>query len=322
MSEVLVLVDFDKEAGKVTKPTLEMLTLARRLGEPSAVFIGESGDGQSAADTLKEYGAEKIYFCSAADDTVLSDYLVAPKAEVLAQLVEKTSPAAVLLPSGGEGKEIAGRLAVKTDSGLITDAVDVQEGPVTTQSVFAGSYTVQAKVTKGTPIITVKPNSATPEKADGAGAVEDFAATISDGAKGAKITASEPRKSSGRPELTEAAIVVSGGRGTGGDFSQVEEFADSIGAAVGASRAAVDSGWMPHAFQIGQTGKTVSPQLYIANGISGAIQHRAGMQTSKTIVAVNKDEEAPIFELVDFGVVGDLKAVLPAATEEITKRKG
>ena len=193
---------------------------------------------------------------------------------------------------------------------------------MTTQSVFAGSYTVQAKVTKGTPIITVKPNSATPEKADGAGSAEDFAVTISDGAKGAKIAKSEPRKSSGRPELTEAAIVVSGGRGTGGDFSQVEEFADSIGAAVGASRAAVDSGWMPHAFQIGQTGKTVSPQLYIANGISGAIQHRAGMQTSKTIVAVNKDEEAPIFELVDFGVVGDLKSVLPAATEEITKRKG
>ena len=319
MSEVLVLVDFDKEAGKVTKPTLEMLTLARRLGEPSAVFIGESGDAQSAADTLKEYGAEKIYNV---DDSDIKGYLVAPKAEALAQLVEKTSPAAVLLPSGGEGKEIAARLAVKTESGLITDAVDVEEGPVTTQSVFAGSYTVQAKVTKGTPIITVKPNSTTPEKADGAGAAEDFSASISDGAKSAKITKSEPRKSSGRPELTEAAIVVSGGRGTGGDFSEVEGFADSLGAAVGASRAAVDSGWMPHAFQIGQTGKTVSPQLYVANGISGAIQHRAGMQTSKTIVAVNKDDEAPIFELVDFGVVGDLKSVLPAATEEITKRKG
>jgi electron transfer flavoprotein alpha subunit len=323
MSEVLVLVDFDKEAGKVTKPTLELLTLARRLGEPSAVFIGESGDSASAADTLKEYGAEKIYNV---DDADIKDYLVAPKAEVLAQLVEKTSPAAVLLPSGGEGKEIAGRLAVKTGSGLITDAVDVAAGdgggPVTTQSVFAGSYTVQAKVTKGTPIITVKPNSATPEKADGAGAAEDFSATISDGAKSAKITKSEPRKSSGRPELTEAAIVVSGGRGTGGDFSQVEGFADSIGAAVGASRAAVDSGWMPHAFQIGQTGKTVSPQLYVANGISGAIQHRAGMQTSKTIVAVNKDPEAPIFDLVDFGVVGDLHQVLPVLTAEIVKRKG
>jgi electron transfer flavoprotein alpha subunit len=312
MSEVLVLVDHVD--GKVTKPTLELLTIARRLGEPSAVVIG-SVDTSS----LKQYGAAKIY---TVDDADIKGYLVAPKAEVLAQLVEKTSPAAVLLPSGGEGKEIAGRLAVKTGSGLITDAVDVAADGTTTQSVFAGSYTVQAKVTKGTPIITVKPNSATPEQADGEGAEEEFSATISDRAKGARITASEPRKASGRPELTEAAIVVSGGRGTGGDFSEVEGFADSLGAAVGASRAAVDSGWMPHAFQVGQTGKTVSPQLYVANGISGAIQHRAGMQTSKTIVAVNKDEEAPIFELVDFGVVGDLHAVLPRATEEITKRKG
>jgi len=320
MSEVLVLVDSNSLVdGKISKPTLELLTIARRLGEPSAVFIG---DVSTAADTLKEYGAAKIY---TVDDSDVSGYLVAPKAEVLAQLVEKTSPAAVLLPSGGEGKEIAGRLAVKTGSGLITDAVDVQSDggvPVTTQSVFAGNYTVTAKVTKGTPIITVKPNSTTPEKADGAGEAEEFTATISETAKSARITASEPRKASGRPELTEAAIVVSGGRGTGGDFSEVEGFADSLGAAVGASRAAVDSGWVPHAFQIGQTGKTVSPQLYIANGISGAIQHRAGMQTSKTIVAVNKDDEAPIFELVDFGVVGDLHSVLPTATEEITKRKG
>jgi electron transfer flavoprotein alpha subunit len=320
MSEVLVLVDSNSLVdGKVSKPTLELLTIARRIGEPSAVWIGApAGD---AVETLAAYGAEKVY--TVPDDEV-TGFLVAPKAEVLAQLVEKTSPAAVLIPSGGEGKEVAGRLAVKTDSGLITDAVDVQpgeQGPVTTQSVFAGNYTVQARVTKGTPIITVKPNSAAPEEVAGAGAVEEFTATISESAKSAKVTGSEPRKASGRPELTEAAIVVSGGRGTGGNFEAVEAFADSIGAAVGASRAAVDSGWMPHAFQVGQTGKTVSPQLYVANGISGAIQHRAGMQTSKTIVAVNKDEEAPIFELVDFGVVGDLQKVLPAATEEITRRK-
>jgi electron transfer flavoprotein alpha subunit len=315
MSEVLVLVDHVD--GTVTKPTTELLTIARRLGEPSAVLIG--GDVGTAAQTLTKFGAEKIYVV---DDADVKDYLVAPKAEVLAQLVEKSSPAAVLLVSGGEGKEIAGRLAVKLDSGLITDAVDVQAGPVTTQSVFAGNFTVQAKVTKGVPVITVKPNSATPEAVDGAGTQEPFAVTISDAAKGARITKSEPRKASGRPELTEAAIVVSGGRGTGGNFEPVEGFADAIGAAVGASRAAVDSGWMPHAFQVGQTGKTVSPQLYVANGISGAIQHRAGMQTSKTIIAVNKDEEAPIFELVDFGVVGDLHAVLPKATEQITARKG
>jgi electron transfer flavoprotein alpha subunit len=315
MSEILVLVDHVD--GKVTKPTLELLTIARRLGEPSAVFIGS--DASAAAETLKKFGAEKIY---TVDDAETKDYLVAPKAEVLAQLVEKTQPGAVLLPSTGEGKEIGGRLAVKIDSGLITDAVDVAADGTTTQSVFAGNFTVTAKVTKGTPIITVKPNSAAPEEAEGAAAQEAFAPSVSDAAKGAKITSSEPRKASGRPELTEAAIVVAGGRGTGGNFDPVEGFADSLGAAVGASRAAVDSGWYPHAFQIGQTGKTVSPQLYVANGISGAIQHRAGMQTSKTIVAVNKDEEAPIFELVDFGVVGDLHAVLPAATEEVTKRKG
>jgi electron transfer flavoprotein alpha subunit len=317
MSEVLVVIDHAD--GEVKKPTYELLTLARRLGEPSAVFFGSADAGAGVAEKVKKYGAEKVYVV---DDSEIKGYLVAPKAEALQQLVEKTSPAAVLIPSTFEGKEVAARLAIKVGSGLITDAVDVQEGPVTTQSVFAGNYTVTAKVTHGTPIITVKPNSAAPEESEGAGAVEEFAASISDAAKKAQIVATQPRKSTGRPELTEAAIVVSGGRGTGGKFEPIEQFADSLGAAVGASRAAVDSGWMPHAFQVGQTGKTVSPQLYVANGISGAIQHRAGMQTSKTIVAVNKDEEAPIFELVDFGVVGDLHSVLPAATEKVNERKG
>jgi electron transfer flavoprotein alpha subunit len=320
MSEVLVVIDHAE--GEVKKPTYELLTIAGRLGEPSAVFFGAPAQGDAVAEKVKKYGAQKVYVV---DDAELKGYLVAPKAEALQQLVERTSPAAVLVPSTFEGKEVAARLAIKTGSGLITDAVDVQAGeggPVTTQSVFAGNYTVTAKVTHGTPIITVKPNSAAPEESAGAGAVEAFAVTISDTAKTAQIIASQPRQSTGRPELTEAAIVVSGGRGTGGNFEPIEKFADSLGAAVGASRAAVDSGWMPHAFQVGQTGKTVSPQLYVANGISGAIQHRAGMQTSKTIVAVNKDEEAPIFELVAFGVVGDLHSVLPAATEQVTQRKG
>jgi electron transfer flavoprotein alpha subunit len=325
MSEVLVVVDHAD--GEVKKPTYELLTIARRLGEPSAVFFGSPEQGDAVAEKVKKYGAAKVYVV---DDAQIKGFLVAPKAEALQQLAEKSSGgdglAAILLPSTFENKEVAGRLAIKLGSGLITDAVDVSAGDggaaVTTQSVFAGNYTVQAKVTQGTPIITVKPNSAAPEEADGAGAVEAFAATISDVAKTAQVVATQPRQSTGRPELTEAAIVVSGGRGTGGNFEPVEGFADSLGAAVGASRAAVDSGWMPHAFQVGQTGKTVSPQLYVANGISGAIQHRAGMQTSKTIVAVNKDPEAPIFELVDFGVVGDLHSVLPAATEQITARKG
>ncbi len=313
MTEVLVVVDHVD--GTVTKPTLELLTIAKRLGEPSAIYFG----GGDVSSVLAEHGAEKIYQL---DDAAYTDFLVAPKAEAIAKIVGDTSPAAVLIGSSSEGKEIAARVALKTESGLITDAVDVTDDGVTTQSVFAGNFTVQAKVTKGAPVITVKPNSANPEPSSGAGTVEAVSVDISDAAKGAKVTDSQPKAESGRPELTEAAIVVAGGRGTGGDFSEVEAFADTLGAAVGASRAAVDSGWYPHSFQIGQTGKTVSPQLYVANGISGAIQHRAGMQTSKTIIAVNKDDEAPIFELVDFGVVGDLKTVLPQATEEIKKRKG
>ena len=318
MSEVLVLVDHVD--GTVRKSTLEMLTIARRLGEPAAVFIGSGVD--TAREALAQYGAEKVYVIDSAEVT---DYLVAPKAEALAQLVGSASPAAVLISSSTEGKEIAARLSIKTSSGLITDAVDVQAGPdgvQTTQSVFAGNYTVKAKVTQGTPIITVKPNSAAPEEAAGAAADEVVEVSISDVAKAATITESKPKEATGRPELTEAAIVVSGGRGTGGDFSPVEAFADSLGAAVGASRAAVDAGWYPHTSQVGQTGKQVSPQLYVACGISGAIQHRAGMQTSKTIVAINKDEEAPIFELVDFGVVGDLFQVLPQATEKVQAAKG
>ncbi|GAB3259651.1 electron transfer flavoprotein subunit alpha/FixB family protein [Alteromonas gracilis] len=317
MTEILVLVDHAD--GAVKKPTYELLTLAKRLGEPSAVFIGSADAADAAVEATKKYGAEKVYVV---DDAALKGYLVAPKAEALQQLAQQTSPGAILIPSTFEGKEIAGRLAIKLDSGLITDAVDVADGGVTTQSVFAGNFTVTAKVTHGTPIITVKPNSATPEESAGAGAREDFAPSVSESAKKAKIVASQPRKSSGRPELNEAAIVVAGGRGTGGNFEPVEQLADALGAAVGASRAAVDSGWVPHAYQVGQTGKVVSPQLYVAAGISGAIQHRAGMQTSKTIVAVNKDEEAPIFELVDFGVVGDLHNILPAATEATNQRKG
>lgn len=314
MAEILVLVDHVD--GAVRKTTNELLTIARRLGEPSAVFIGS---GAAPVEALAKFGAEKVYVVN---DAEIKGYLVAPKAEVLQQIAAQANPGAILISSSAEGKEIAARLAIKLESGVITDAVDVDANGTTTQSVFAGNYTVQAKVTKGTPIITVKPNAAAPEEVAGAGTVVDTAVTISDAAKAATIVASQPRQATGRPELTEAAIVVSGGRGTGGDFTAVEALADELGAAVGASRAAVDSGWKPHTFQVGQTGKVVSPQLYVANGISGAIQHRAGMQTSKTIVAVNKDEEAPIFELVDFGVVGDLHTVLPALTNEIKARKG
>jgi electron transfer flavoprotein alpha subunit len=315
MAEVLVLVDHVE--GTVRKTTAELLTIARRIGEPSAIFIGSGYE--AAKDTLAQYGPAKIYV---ADAPELEEFLVAPKAEAVAQVAASASPAAVLVSSNPEGKEIAARLAVKLGSGIITDATDVAADLTTTQSVFAGSYTVTAKVNHGVPIITVKPNAVTPEPAPTTPVEEKVEVVVSEAARTARIVDQQPRAATGRPELAEAAIVVSGGRGTAGDFGPVEAIADALGAAVGASRAAVDSGWYPHAYQIGQTGKTVSPQLYIAAGISGAIQHKAGMQTSKTVVVVNKDAEAPIFAMADFGVVGDLHTVLPQAVEEIEKRKG
>ena len=317
MAEILVLVD--ALDGAVSKPTLELLTKARQLGEPSAVYVGSGID--TAADRLAEYGAQKIYV---ADGDEFDTYLVTPKVAALSQLVGETQPAAVLIASTAEGKEVAARLAVRTDSGVITDAVDLSHTLVAEQSVFGGSTIVQSRVTTGTPIITMRPNSTPPEPAPTEPERVPVAVTLSDADTAVRIVERVVAKKGGRPELTEASIVVSGGRGVGSadGFRIIEELADSLGAAVGASRAATDAGWYPHQNQVGQTGKTVSPQLYIAAGISGAIQHRAGMQTSKTIVAINKDEEAPIFELVDFGVVGDLSTVVPQLTQEIEKRKG
>ncbi|HEY0560169.1 MAG TPA: electron transfer flavoprotein subunit alpha/FixB family protein, partial [Frankiaceae bacterium] len=268
-----------------------------------------------------EYGAAIVYVAESDD---VDGFLVAPKAEVLAQLVNEKSPAAVVIPSSPEGKEVAARLAVKTGSGFLTDVTEIAADGTATQVAFAGQTIVHSKVTTGTPIYTLRGNSVTPEPAPAAGAEQPVSVTLSDAAKQARVVDRVVEQKSSRPELTEASIVVSGGRGVASaeNFAIIEALADSLGAAVGASRAAVDSGFYPHSFQVGQTGKTVSPQLYVAVGISGAIQHRAGMQTSKTIVAINKDPEAPIFELADFGVIGDLNTVVPAATEQITARKG
>ncbi len=315
MAEILVLVEHDGET--VKKVTGELLTLARKLGEPAAVWAGPGA--QAGRERLAEFGAAKVYV---ADGAEFDDYLVAPKAELLAQLVAAASPAAVLVPSTAEGREVAGRLAVKTGSGVITDAVGLDDELVAEQSIFGGAIVVQSRVRTGTPIIAVRPNAIAPEAAPGAATVEPVTIEVSEAARTAQITERVIQERGERPELTEASIVVSGGRGVGGgeNFALIEKLADSLGAAVGASRAATDAGWYPHQFQVGQTGKTVSPQLYLAVGISGAIQHRAGMQTSKTIMVVNKDPEAPIFELADFGVVGDLFKVVPQLTEEIARR--
>jgi electron transfer flavoprotein alpha subunit len=319
VAEVLVLAEHD--GGEVKKVTAELLTAARRLGEPSVVWAGDgAGDGKAR---LAEFGAARVYVAESAD---LAGYVAAPRAELLAQLVADRSPAAVLVAGTAEGKEVAGRLAVKTGSGVLTDVTGVTagpDGPVAEQPNFGGAVTVRSVVRAGTPVIAVRPNSISAEPAAGAADIVAVGFAASEAARGAQITARTAAARGGRPDLTEAEIVVSGGRGTGSadGFKVIEELADSLGAAVGASRAVTDAGWYPHAFQVGQTGKTVSPQLYVAVGISGAIQHRAGMQTSKTIVAVNKDPEAPIFEIADYGVVGDLFKVLPQLIDEIGKKK-
>jgi electron transfer flavoprotein alpha subunit len=317
MAEILVLAEHEGET--VKKVTAELLTLARAHGEASVVWTGEGAEGARAR--LAEFGAAKIYV---ADSTDYADYVVAPKAELLAHLVAEKVPAAVLVAATSEGREVAGRLAVKTGSGVLADVTGLADGLVGEQPIFGGAITVASRVKAGTPIIAVRPNAVTPEPAAGAAELEPVVFTVSDAAKTARVTGTVVAERGERPELTEASIVVSGGRGVGSaeQFALIEQLADSLGAAVGASRAATDAGWYPHQFQVGQTGKTVSPQLYMAIGISGAIQHRAGMQTSKTIMVVNKDAEAPIFELADFGVVGDLFKVVPQLIEEIGKRAG
>jgi electron transfer flavoprotein alpha subunit len=321
MAEVLVLAEHT-DGGEVKKVTVELLTAARRLGSPSVVWAGSGAE--AGRERLAEFGAERVYVADSAD---FGDYAVAPAAELLAQLVSEKAPAAVLVAGTTEGKEIAGRLAVKTGSGVLTDATGLSAAadgtPVAEQPNFGGAITVTSRVVRGTPIIAVRPNAISPEPSAGAAEITPVSFAATDAAKAARVTEHVVAEKGARPDLTEAQIVVSGGRGTGSaeGFKVIESLADALGAAVGASRAVTDAGWYPHQFQVGQTGKTVSPQLYVAVGISGAIQHRAGMQTSKTIIAINKDPEAPIFEIADFGIVGDLFTVVPQLLEEIGKHK-
>ncbi len=317
MSTVLILADFSGD--HATKTTAELATAAARIGSVSAVVLAPAGKGAALAATVNQGPISNVIVVESND---FASHGVAAVADALAGVVKDKSPAALLIASHAFGKEVAARVAVLTQSGIITDAVDVAADATATQLVFGGSTTVHSQVSQGTPIITVRPNSIDADVSAASPAIENATAAISDIAKKATIASSQPPVKGGRPELTEANIVVSGGRGTDGNFSAVEAFADLLGAAVGASRAATDAGWYPHSHQVGQTGKTVSPQLYVACGISGAIQHRAGMQTSKTIVVVNKDPEAPLFDIADFGVIGDLFNVLPQATAAVAAKKG
>jgi len=315
MSNVFILVDLQGDV--VSKTTAELATAGARMGDVTALIVAAPGKSGAIVSALT--GPISSVISIESED--LATHGVPAYADLISQIVTEKKPAALLIASHAFGKEIAARVAIATDSGIITDAVDVAADGTATQLVFGGSTTVHSKISHGVNIMTIRANTIEANNAPAAPTVENVSKSVSDSAKKATITSSKPSVKGGRPELTEANIVVSGGRGTNGDFAAVEGLADALGAAVGASRAATDAGWYPHTHQVGQTGKTVSPQLYVACGISGAIQHRAGMQTSKTIVVVNKDGEAPIFDIADFGVIGDLFAVLPKATEGVIARK-
>jgi len=317
MSAVLVLVEHDEGANK--KVTYEMLTKARSLGEPVAVFVGEGLDG--AQEGLARHGATAIF---AATGEGWTNQLGEPLTDALEAAADRTEPAAVLVAATPGGKDAGARLAARKGWGMLADVVDLDGDLVATQNVFGGATTVRARVRTGTPVLAVKPNSFPVEESPAEPERHEVGTARTAGFDNSRVTDHVVQEQGGRPDVAEAEIVVSGGRGLQdpSNFALVEALADALGAAVGASRAAVDAGWYPHQHQVGQTGKTVSPQLYVAVGISGAIQHRAGMQTSKTIVAINKDADAPIFAISDFGVVGDLFKVVPRLTDEVTKRKG
>lgn len=328
MTEMLVLIDHSD--GVPRKLSLQVLTAANRLaatagGTVAAVWVGPGGPAQ--AELLGSHGAAKLYV---ADDANLTSYVTLPAVETLEAALAASGANTVLFGSTNHTKDVAARLAVRINAGVITDSTAVATdalGRITaTKEVFGGDIITTATIAEGKPQLIGIASNAYPVEAstNGPATVEALSVNLSDAAKKARITAVEKQGGADRPDVAEAAIVVSGGRGLGSadGFALIEELADLMGAGVGASRAATDAGWYPHRFQIGQTGRTISPALYLGNGVSGAIQHRAGMQTSQHIVAINKDKEAPIFQIADFGVVGDLYKVVPKLIEEITARKG
>jgi len=323
---VLVLLDHT-EAGALRAPVRELLTLARGLAGSAGVHAAWPLDGVepsgSVLDEVASLGATHVHRLSADADLHLSAVL----AEALASLLDATGAGLLLLESSFENKEAAARLAVSTGAGVITDAdtLSLEDGRfVAAKTVFAGTWNTRCAITAPLAVVTVKPNSVVVSTVDGATTpvVAEHAVSVSEKARRVTLVERTVRPESGRPGLGSASVVVAGGRGTEGDFSLVEELADVIGGAVGATRVATDEGWIGHDAQIGQTGVTIAPKLYVGVGVSGAVHHRGGMQASGTIVAINSDPDAPIFEIADFGVVGDLFTVLPQTVAELRRLKG
>ena len=323
MANVLVLVDH--VGGSPKKVSNQIITAAHQLGtgEVHALLLGEGA--RAAADKVGAYGATRAHVWESAE---ASDYATEPQTAAVVAAVEAAGASVLLYPADPFLSDVVARAAVRLGAGVVTDVTGLEldgDRVVATKAIFGGDMVSRCQVRGDRlQVLGIKANSFVAEESGGAAAeVVDLDVSLDDKARRARVVDIVEQEAGGRPEMTEASIIVAGGRGLGDaeGFELIEQLADALGGAVGASRAATDAGWYPHQHQIGQTGKTVSPQLYIGAGISGAIQHRAGMQTSQTIVVINKDPEAPIFSIADFGVVGDLHKVIPPLVEEIRKRR-
>lgn len=317
----VVLVVVDHQGATVRTPVLELLTAARALGRPEAVWLGAEAPSAAVLESLGAHGAAVVHHLGV-DPSGLPPGTVA---QLLGAAVEASGARTVLLVSTFENKEAAAHLAFALRAGLVVDAAGIERADdgalVTLQQAFAGTWTLRSAVTADRAVVALKANAVPAEAVDGAAvpAVVAHDVAVVGGTHGAEVLERTERPVSERPSLTEAQVVVVGGRGTNGDFSPVEDLADALGGAVGATRVATDEGWIGHEAQIGQTGVTVSPRLYVGAGVSGAVHHRGGMQSSGTIVAINNDPEAPIFEIADYGIVGDLTTVLPQAAAEVRR---
>ena len=299
-----------------------MLAKAAEVGNAEAVLLGPALD--DAVETLANHGASKVYRSA---DAVYKDYLTLPAAETVAVLIQKHNPAVMLFASSYAGRDLVANLSARLDCGAITDVGDfeLKNGSVeaTIPALGASYQNTSTLLSQGTKLLVVRPKSFEPKLNERPLAVEEVAVASNEGIRKVHLKERVVVKREG-PSLEGAKIVVSGGRGLKGEeqFGILKDLAEVLGGAVGASRAAVDAGWVPYAMQVGQTGKTVKPDIYFAIGISGAVQHLSGMKTSKFIITINKDAEAPIFQYSDFGIVGDLFKVVPQLIEELKKRKG